>query len=358
MKKIKIFLGGYINERNTQNLNCLALAEFLDNNKFEIYALKKSQGEININYLKNQCQLFTYNKKLGFTKLWNYIQALYYCDILYLPKRENLTAILFFNKFFQKKLFLTIEGIIDNYVVDKLEKKKKNGFQRFLNLTNQVENIYSITKYMKEYNETKVGLKSKSTILYLGVNNQQFTPKAKISNKLKNIIFIGNDMKRKGIHEYIKLAEIYPSLTFHIVGEGNSINIEAISNQYPNINYHGVLPPSKLNKLLQTIDLHILPSKSEGFPKVILETASVGIPSMLYGTYGASEWIKSDENGFIIENFQEFQIKINELNNIDQLLYKNAINALKLADNFNWSNIVNIWETEIVTIVNDKGDNT
>ena len=34
-KKIKVFLGGYVNCTNAQNLNCRALAKYLDKDKFE-----------------------------------------------------------------------------------------------------------------------------------------------------------------------------------------------------------------------------------------------------------------------------------------------------------------------------------
>ena len=34
MSRIKVFLGGYINYTNAQNLNCRAVAEYLDKDKF------------------------------------------------------------------------------------------------------------------------------------------------------------------------------------------------------------------------------------------------------------------------------------------------------------------------------------
>ena len=35
MNRIKVFLGGYINYTNAQNLNCRAIAEHLNKDKFE-----------------------------------------------------------------------------------------------------------------------------------------------------------------------------------------------------------------------------------------------------------------------------------------------------------------------------------
>ncbi len=38
-KKIKVFLGGYVNFTNAQNLNCRALAKYLNKDKFECAAM-------------------------------------------------------------------------------------------------------------------------------------------------------------------------------------------------------------------------------------------------------------------------------------------------------------------------------
>ena len=62
------------------------------------------------------------------------------------------------------------------------------------------------------------------------------------------------------------------------------------------------------------MDLLFLPSRSEGFPKVILEAASSAIPSIVYHDYGASEWMITDENGFVVNSFNDVIDKINQDN--------------------------------------------
>ena len=44
MKKIKVFLGGFVNSTNAQNLNCKAIADHLNKNKFKVYALRTHFG--------------------------------------------------------------------------------------------------------------------------------------------------------------------------------------------------------------------------------------------------------------------------------------------------------------------------
>ena len=45
MRKIKVFLGGYINYTNAQNINCRAVAEHLDKENFQVFALTTHFGK-------------------------------------------------------------------------------------------------------------------------------------------------------------------------------------------------------------------------------------------------------------------------------------------------------------------------
>ena len=354
MKKIKIFLGAYINAQNAQNINCLALAKYLDKGKFDVYTMENNNGSIDIDDLRLSCHIIHYDNRFKFTKIWKYIYALYKCDILYLPKQEKLRTISFLNKlFFKKTLFLTIESIIDDYMLETLKKSKKNSLKKYLKNIRSVPHIYSITKFIKHYNYSKIQLDSKNKILYLGINSTTFSKKKLYKKKLQNIIFIGNDMLRKGVYEYINLAKSFPNLTFHIVGKGVSIPFNEITQKHPNIKFHGSLNPDELNTLLQNIDLHILPSKSEGFPKVILETASVGIPSIVYSHYGADEWMTHEENGFIVDDYEDIKFYIQKLYDDENILFKNSKNALKMAKKFDWSHVVKDWEKELIYLYNN-----
>jgi hypothetical protein len=73
MSKIKVFLGGYINYTNAQNLNCRAIGEHLNKDKFEVYALKVHFGDNEKYSLKsfNCFKPFSITQHLGF--LWGYL---------------------------------------------------------------------------------------------------------------------------------------------------------------------------------------------------------------------------------------------------------------------------------------------
>jgi len=107
-----------------------------------------------------------------------------------------------------------------------------------------------------------------------------------------------------------------------------------------------VLSASKFNEM----DLHILPSISEGFPKVILEAASAGIPSIVYSNYGASEWIVNNENGFIVDNFEELTTTLNRIIDSEDLLSRNSDGAILLAKKFDWKIVIREWEEVIYNL--------
>ena len=83
---------------------------------------------------------------------------------------------------------------------------------------------------------------------------------------------------------------------------------------------------------------------------MILETASAGVPSMVYNDYGAEEWINTNKNGFILSNKDEVVAKIKELIDNPELLISNAKEALKLAGQFSWTVQIKEWEKTITNL--------
>ena len=93
-----------------------------------------------------------------------------------------------------------------------------------------------------------------------------------------------NDPKRlKRIHEILELAFYFSELNFHIVGDGE-LRVDLENKSPENVVFHGKQPHNMISELFSKMDLHILLSRSEGFPKVLAEASSFGcipiIPNM------------------------------------------------------------------------------
>ena len=349
MSKIKIFLGGYINLTNAQNLNCLALAKYLDKSKFEIYTLEVYSGNLSKNKIDG-VKIFHCFKPFKLSKYLGYLWGIMNCDVAYLPKGELDNWNKFWLKIFRKKSFITVEGVFDEKNL-KDAIKRKGSYEKFINSIKFHNKVYSITKYLKEYNYKNHKIESDEKILYLGTDiDTFFNPNKKIT-KLTDIIFIGRILERKGIYDFIEIAKDFPNLNFHIVGEGEEYeNIKNISKNLKNIKLYGRLTHKELSNLLKNIDLHIFPSRSEGFPKVILETAAAGVPSLVYSDYGANEWITHNKDGFVVDTLDEMKKVVQELIDNPELLQKVSKNAIEMAKRFDWKKIIKEWEEEIVKL--------
>ena len=96
------------------------------------------------------------------------------------------------------------------------------------------------------------------------------------------------------------------------------------------------------------------PSRSEGFPKVTLECASAGVPSIVYGDYGADEWITTGKDGYVVNTLEEVKNIIEDLIANPDKLKELSKNAVKLGKKFDWEIVIKEWEREIEKIVNLK----
>lgn len=345
MNKIKVFLGGYINYTNAQNLNCRALAEYLDKDKFEVLALtthfgKREHFEINT---FNCFRPFSLSKHLGF--LWGILN----CDAAYLPKHIDTPLwVLKLSKLFKKPIFTTIEGNVTDLNKPNLidlfgsEYRMKDHFSYF-------KKVFGITDFLVK--GTKSKLLMQDTPLYLGVNGKQFT--RELPKELKSIFFVGGLIKRKRVDAFLDLAKNYPEIIFNIIGNGPEKQKLEREASY-NVVFHGELTHIEMDSVFQKFDLMFLPSKSEGFPKVILEAASAGIPSIVYNTYGASDWMLHRKNGFVVNDFNGVRAIVDELQSDSKLLQSVSENAIELSKSFDWKKIIKDWEKVIENLYNDK----
>ena len=354
-KKIKVFLGGFINYTNAQNLNCLALAKHLDKDKFTVYTLELFSGNLESQQNKIKgVHIFNCFKPYRISGYLGFLWGIWHCDVAYLPKGEFWKWNRFLLKLLRKKSFSTIEGIFDEIACENLV-QSFGSEKNFIDSKSFFTKLYSITYYMNEYNLNSVNITTEDQPLYLGVNGIQEYPQKK-DFTFGKFIMIGNDLVRKGVFDYLDIAESFKNIEFLLAGSGNGkidINAEIKKRNLTNVNYLGMVTSTQRNELLKDCSLHILPSRSEGFPKVTLETAAAGVPSIVYGDYGAEEWITHGENGWVVNTAEDIKTLISELKNKPEELERISKNAIELAASFDWKIIVKDWEEEIIKIYKD-----
>ena len=288
MKKKKIFLGGYVNHLNAQNINCKSLSIHLNKDKYRVRTMLLGDEDFskttNVSYIK--VNTFFYS----FSNLFAFLRSVFWADVCYFPKHQSTPKIaLILASIIKTKTFTTIEGNMCN-------KSKKNMIENFGSVV-KMTNYFSL--FSKRFGITtdiidnaKCGVDLNISPLFLGVEKKLFYNRSS-RMALRNVIFIGSLIQRKKIDEFIKLSSLFPKINFNIVGDGpDKKRLKSIAGK--NVKFYNSLNHDELSKLLKSMDLHFLPSISEGFPKVILETASASIPSVVYHNYGL-------RNGLIIE---------------------------------------------------------
>lgn len=349
-RKIKVFLSGMVNSTNAQNLNCLALARHLDKTKFEVRALTVYSGNLPIEPIEG----VSYLPVRYPAKIWHCIQLLrgiLWSEIAYLCKPEYWKWQRFCLRLFRKKSFGTIEGVYSGVAYERALATFGcvEGVRAFHTMTTKT---FAITKAMIRKNKDAIGMNEPDGVLYLGTDYQTFAAEKQVA-KLIDVLLIGADLHRKGLADYLQLASHFPQITFHVAGGGVGADdyAEQCKQSHPNVVFHGRVPHSELPALLAKVQLHIFPSRAEGFPKVTLETAAAGVPSLVYDDYGADEWITTGKDGFVVKTLDKMKAVVQDLLDHPEKLQPLADNARAMAKRFDWSVVIKDWEREIQRIV-------
>lgn len=345
-----VFLGSYVNVSQAQCLNCRALALHLDREKFTVGVRTVYSGDLEVESIRKlpRTKLFKFRYPARIWEPIQYLRGLLWCDIAYLPNPEHWRWAKWVLRVFGKAGFKTIEGA---FIGTNLKKAValEGSVEGVAKLMTYTGNTYSITHGMRAVNEKTVGIKTKDKVLYLGVETAMFANDVK-REMLTDVVIIGSNLFYKGLDDFFDLARRFPNLKFHVVGSGmGKVDpaAEITKRGLKNVTAHGSLSHVQLAGLLKTIQLHVFPSRAEGFPKVTLETAAAGVPSLVYGDYGADEWITTGKNGFVVNTLDEMTTVIRNLLDHPEKLQLLADNARALARQFDWKVLVKDWEREI-----------
>lgn len=237
-------------------------------------------------------------------------------------------VILFFSKLFGKKISLrkfagNFDVVYDNYA--KIQKKiidyvlRKSDFNFFE------------TKYLVK----KFKLQNEQTFWFPNVRGK---PDFKREGTYqKKFIFIGQVKEEKGVKEILEVSNLLDdTYTFDIYGNMFDNMKNTDFNQYK-ANYKGSLTHDNILKTLNQYDVLLLPTywKGEGYPGVIVEAFSLGIPVITTKLKGIMEMIEDEKNGLLIDikNCKQLEkaiVGINEDHYLDL-----SSNALKSFDNYN-----------------------
>ena len=186
-----------------------------------------------------------------------------------------------------------------------------------------------------------------------GVSLTKYKPK-KLNFKKPIVMFPSRIMLHKGVFEFVKAAKMLKKkkteARFVLVGDLEKENPSKIKkNLIMNwvkenlVEYWGF--KTNMPKILNLATIVVLPSYREGFPKVLMEAAACGRPSIATDVPGCKDAVIHNQTGVLVpvRNYKILAIEIKRLLNNKSKIKKMGLNSRKYAlKNFNINTIVNL----------------
>jgi len=153
---------------------------------------------------------------------------------------------------------------------------------------------------------------------------------------------------------FVELAKRHPEADFVWYGGHGSQELaifQAKAEGFGNLSFPGNLQPLELAEAFRSADLFVMPSGSEGVPKVTQEAAACGLPVVLFGYYEAPSVIDG-ENGYVVWDDEQFYHRVAELLDDAPLRSKMSSKGKSMAQEWSWDVIALRWEAKILEVVN------
>ena len=177
-------------------------------------------------------------------------------------------------------------------------------------------------------------------------------------DKKNKIIFIGQLTYLKGVQYLIKsVAELkkqYSDINLTIIGDGDyKKDLQDLikkKNLQDRCFFKGSVDQSEIINEMENSLVLVLPSLTEGLPRVIIEAMACGLPVIGTKVGGIPELIADNENGFLIspKNSDELEEKIKYfLENKEKAMSMGGLGKKYILENFSTEKYINNYQQMI-----------
>ena len=141
--------------------------------------------------------------------------------------------------------------------------------------------------------------------LFLDLNVK---PTTKDSNTF-TVLYVGELIKLKGVSHLLsafqRVYREYSQVRLTIIGDGECrTGLGRMAEEMDIadcVEFTGFLKPEKVKEHMLKSDVLVLPSVTEGLPRVIIEAMAVGLPIIATDVGSVKELVKDGENGFLVQ---------------------------------------------------------
>ena len=189
---------------------------------------------------------------------------------------------------------------------------------------------------------------------------KEIRKKYNLSDKDFVVLGAGQVQNRKGVLDFVKVAEMLPDIKFVWAGgfsfgaitDGHKELQRVMENPPKNVKFLGIIPRSEMNDIFNMSDLLFVPSYNELFPMTILEACSTETPLLLrnlelYEDILFKKYISADNN-------EDFKNMIEKLKNDKKLYNEQVENAKYISDFYSEEHVYKMWKEYYSGILKEK----
>jgi len=195
----------------------------------------------------------------------------------------------------------------------------------------------------------------------LGPEVEEIIENSSIKREKNKIVFAGHVVPTKGVFELVQACKDIANIEVHILGavtaEMKSRLYEAAGNNKTWLKITGEQDYEKAIKEMLSANIFVLPTYTEGFPNVILESMACGCPIIASAVGAIPEMLNIDGDepaGICIEpkNIEQLKSAIIKILNDDKLASTFGNNAKKRVNEMYsmpsvWKQMTDIWKSVI-----------
>lgn len=270
---------------------------FVKNQYEHIKTLLREDESIDIFFMRRRITSTLGSLTKHFKAFFRFIPYLFKrYDVLHLHSFFPLIFSAWLYKFFhpKTKFVVTFHGLDINEQVNKKNQKLMRFFAKKIDVT------IPVGKKVAQNLEQKLKLPI-GAILPVGVDGKTFYQE-KDAAKTYDFLFVGSFFEVKGVDILYKtLQDLDQSIRFCVVGKGEEYEplFKDLSTKNPNITLRVDLSHEELRDLYNRSRFLVLPSRSEGFPTVTIESMYCGTPVVTSNIPQFQEQVEENVNGFM-----------------------------------------------------------